>query len=496
MFPAGGAAAEPLGSRFRLLWTSVTVSSLGDGMRFVALPLLAARISGDPRDLALVTVAEQLPWLLFGLPAGALADRVDRRRLLWTVDACRAVLVAGFAAAVACGIAGIPLIALVGFLLGCGQTLYNAGWAGVVPAVVRPADRPRANGRLQAGALVTDSLLGAPLGTVCFGLAALAPFAVDAVSFALAALLVFLLPGTLRVERPEAPADRQAPAGLFTEALQGARWLAAHRVLRTLCLTAATANLVFGGVLAVLVLYARRILHLGPVGYGLLSMAFAVGGVLGSLVAPRLGRRLGMRWTLLVTMLGSALALTTAGLADGWRTAGCATVGYGALSMAWNVLAVSLRQDLVPEQLLGRVGMAYQMVANGGIAVGAALAGVLAHGYGLRAPFLVGAVLMVLVAPLVFRLLGSGQAAASAGPGTVSGRPAAGAGTGGRGAVEDESAVTRASCRTSGTASTSSDSSVIPPAQAHSAPFRPSPPASGAAAIVPTGASATEPHQS
>lgn len=130
MFSAGGAAAEPLGSRFRLLWTSVTVSSLGDGMRFVALPLLAARISGDPRDLALVTVAEQLPWLLFSLPAGALADRVDRRRLLWTVDACRAVLVAGFAAAVAFGVVGILLIALVGFLLGCGQTLYNAGWAG------------------------------------------------------------------------------------------------------------------------------------------------------------------------------------------------------------------------------------------------------------------------------------------------------------------------------------------------------------------------------
>ncbi|MGF1427289.1 MFS transporter, partial [Kitasatospora sp. LaBMicrA B282] len=198
--------------RFRLLWTSVTVSALGDGTRFVALPLLAVRVSGDPRDLALVAAAEQLPWLLLSLPAGVLADRVDRRRLLWTVDACRAVLATAFAVAVALGAVSIPLIALVGFLFGCGQSLYNAGWAGVVPAVVEPAGRPRANGRLQAGALVADSLCGAPLGTVLFGLAALAPFAVDALSFALAGLLVFLLPGGLRVPDQEGSAAAPAPA--------------------------------------------------------------------------------------------------------------------------------------------------------------------------------------------------------------------------------------------------------------------------------------------
>lgn len=486
MISAGGAAVAPLGSRFRLIWTSVTVSALGDGMRFVALPLLAARISRDPRDLALVAVAEQLPWLLLSLPAGALADRVDRRRLLWAVDACRAVLAAGFAITVALGAARIPLIVLVGFLLGCGQTFYNAGWSGVVPAVVRPADRPRANGRLQAGALVTDSLLGGPLGTVCFGLAALVPFAVDAVSFGLAALLVFLLPGSLRVRRPEPSTDRQAVRGLFTEAVEGARWLARHRLLRALCLAATTANVVVGGVLAVLVLYAREVLRLSAVGYGLLVAGFAVGGVLGSLAAPWLGRRLGTGWTLLVTMLGSGLALTVAGLSSSWPPAGCATVGYGALSLAWGVLAVSLRQDLVPEQLLGRVSMAYQMVANGGLAVGAALAGVLAHAYGLRAPFLAGAALTVLVAPLLFRVLRSHQAVASVVVGTASEELPAGVGA----------AETRASRRTSGTASTSRDSSVIPPAQAQSAPFKPSPPASGAAAAVPTGASATEPHQS
>ncbi|MEU6239524.1 MFS transporter, partial [Kitasatospora sp. NPDC047058] len=98
------------------MWTSVTVTGLGDGMRFVALPLLAARISGDPRDVALVTTAEQLPWLLLSLPAGALADRVDRRRLLIAMDASRAVLVALLTLAIGVHAVSVPLLAVAGFL--------------------------------------------------------------------------------------------------------------------------------------------------------------------------------------------------------------------------------------------------------------------------------------------------------------------------------------------------------------------------------------------
>ncbi|MDH6142309.1 MULTISPECIES: MFS transporter [Kitasatospora] len=396
-----GAAGAPLGRRFRLLLTSVTVSSLGDGMRFVALPLLAARISGDPRDLALVATMEQLPWLLLSLPAGALADRVDRRRLLVTVDTARTLLVAGFAAAVALGAAGVPLLAAVGFLLGCGQTFYNAGWSGVVPSLVEPADRPRANGRLQAGALVADSLIGTSLGTVLFAAAALLPFAVDATSFASAALLMLLLPGGLP-RRDQEPGETVGPRGmraLFGGAGEGVRKLLRHRLLTALCLTATAVNLVMAGVTAVLVLYTRQVLHLGPLGYGLLVGAFAVGGVAGSLGAPWLVRRLGSTWTLLVTLTGAGLVLGVAGLTSDWRWADLATACYGALTLAWGVTAVSIRQDLVPERLLGRISMAYQMLANGGMAVGAMLAGLVAHAWGLRAPMMGGAAVLLVITP-------------------------------------------------------------------------------------------------
>ncbi|GAA1990147.1 hypothetical protein GCM10009738_82920 [Kitasatospora viridis] len=483
MFSNGGTAEAPLGRPFNLLWTAVTVSGLGDGMRVVALPLLAARISGDPRDLALVATAEQLPWLLLSLPAGAFADRVDRRRLLATVDLLRTLLAGGFALAVALHAVNVPLLALVGFLLGCGQTCYSAGWTGAVPSVVPPGQRPRANGRLQAAALISNSLLGAPLGTVLFGIAVLVPFGVDALSFAAAALLVLALPRGPRPAAGPAPARRGGP---FAGTAEGIRWLYRQPVVRALCLATAAGNLVLGAVVALLVLYARDVLHLGATGFGLLEVCSAVGGVAGSLAAARLGARFGVHRVLVLAPLGAGLFLAGAAATGWWLPAFCCTVGYGALSYLFVITAVSLRQDLVPEHLLSRVGMAYQLVANGAMAVGAALGGQLAHAYGLRMPYLAGAGLVALTGPLLAPVLRRRRPAGG-------GQTVTGSSRLDRSAAPD---VPRTSERTSGTVSTSSESAVITAAQAHSAPSSPSPLASGAAATVPTGASATDPHQS
>ncbi|MER5862937.1 MFS transporter [Kitasatospora sp. NPDC002040] len=410
MFFIRGRSGVPLGHRFHLLCASVAVSALGDGMRFVALPLLAARISGDPRDVALVATAEHLPWLLLSLPAGALADRLDRRRLLFVVDALRAVLVGGLVLALAVDRVSVPLLAVAGFLLGCGQTSYNAGWVGAVPSVVAPAHRPRANGRLQASALVADPLLGAPLGTVLFAAAVSAPFVLDAVSFAAAALLVLGIRGGLGGEqRVQGTVTRRGSAvrRLGAEAAEGVRWLWRHRLLRALCLAACATNLVAGGVISVLVLYTRDVLRLSAQGYGVLVAVFAVGGVIGSLAAPRLADRLGNGWVLFAGPIGAAVALGGVAAANCLLLVWSCTFLWGALSMAYGIVAVSVRQGLVPEHLMGRVGMAYQMLANGGMAVGAALAGVLAHGFGLRSPSLAGAAVLaatgLLLAPVLRR---------------------------------------------------------------------------------------------
>ncbi|AUG80735.1 MFS transporter [Kitasatospora sp. MMS16-BH015] len=392
-----------LGADFHRLWASVTISSLGDGMRFVALPLLATGLTTDPRRVAAVAMAEQLPFFLLALFAGALADRLDRRRILWLVDAVRTVLVGALALAVAAHAVTIPLLIAAGFLLGCGQTLYNGGWSGMVPTIVAPADLTRANSRIQAAALITDTLLGTPLGAVLFGLAAALPFAVDSASFAAAALLAFLLRGDFR------PSTRTTTSSspirsLRGDVADGVRWLWQHHALRRLCLLSGLANLVGAGLTAVLVLYAHQALELSDLGFALLVASFALGGVTGALLTPRLTGRLGvgrlLRGTVLTTAAAAALL--------GWTHSGLFAAGgialYGAASISWGIATVSLRQRLVPTALLGRVTMAHQMVYGAGLTLGAAIAGFLASAGGIRLPFYAGALLLAVIALVPTRI--------------------------------------------------------------------------------------------
>lgn len=386
-----GSARTGLGPGFTRIWASVTVSSLGDGMSFVALPLLAAQLTADPRQIALVSLAEQLPWLLLGLPSGVLADRFDRRRILWFADAARALLVGALALATAAGAVTIALLAAVAFLLGCGQTLYSGGWAGMVPALVAPDELTGANARLQAGSLITDTLLGTPLGALLFGMAAALPFAVDAVSFAVAAVLVLTLNGNFR---PRSRPASKAWATLRRDTAEGVRRLRRHRLLRRLCLASGITGLVGGGLIAILVLYARQALGLGNLGFALLVASFALGGVAGAISTPRLTARFGAPRVLELTAVVMAVATAAAGAATSGPAAGLCIAAYGAASLAWNVTAVSLRQSLVPAELLGRVSTAYQMVVGSGTALGAAAAGFAAHSFGLRTPFYAGAALL------------------------------------------------------------------------------------------------------
>ncbi|MFB7668909.1 MFS transporter [Kitasatospora sp. NPDC056138] len=391
MFSLGGTSSTKLGARFHQVCASVALSGLGDGMRFVALPLLAAQLTTDPRRIAAVSLAEQLPWLFLGLLSGALADRFDRRRILWLVDAVRTLIVGTLALAVAVQAATIPLLAAVAFLLGCGQTLYNGGWSGMVPALVDPSALTRANARLQAGSLITDNLLGPTLGALLFGAAAALPFAVDTVSFAAAAALILLLRGDFR---PRLQAKPNPVTTLRRDTAEGVRWLWRHQLLRRLCLISGMTNFVGGALTSILVLYARGTLGLNNLGFALLLASFALGGVAGATATPRLTARFGSPRILKLTAAGAAIASIGAGSATSAVAAGLFIAGYGAANLAWNVTAVSLRQSLVPAGLLGRVTMAYQMTTGGAGALGAVAAGFTARSFGLRAPFLAGAVLL------------------------------------------------------------------------------------------------------
>ncbi|MET8560979.1 MFS transporter [Streptomyces flaveolus] len=382
-----------LPSSFRPVVTSVTVSSLGDGMRLVALPLLAAAVTDDARQVTLVSLAGQLPWLVTGMAAGTLADRVNRRRILLAVDGLRAVLVGLLAVLVSAHHLTLPVLAAAGFLLGCGQTFYNGAWVGLVPALVDRGQLPRANARLQAGALLSGSLLGTPLGAVLYGIAPALPLAVDALSFAVSSLCMFLAP--TRPARAHRAAERDRPPAR-SGALEGLRWLWRHRLLRSLCVVSAATNSVVVGLTSVLVLYARHALGLGATGFAFLIVAFAVGGLAGVPASTRLTARLGPLTVLRAGPFAGGAIAAAVGLAASGPVAAAFIVLYGAVNLVWNVTALSTRQSEVPDELLGRVTMVYQMATVTAGALGAPVAGLLFQGAGPRAPFLAGAALLLL----------------------------------------------------------------------------------------------------
>jgi MFS family permease len=282
-------ARVDLGSGYHKVWTAAASSTLGDGVFLAALPLLAATLSRDPLQVSLVSFAGWLPWLLFGLISGALVDRWDRRRVMWTVDGFRAVLVGMLALAVFAGWATIPLLAAIGFLLGTAQTLVDNAAQSLIPALVgRDRHRlERANSQLYGARTVGQHFVGPPAGGLLFSLATWVPFLVDALSFAVSSVLVATIRGHFR---PQRAADAARP-GLRVEIAQGLRWLLAHRLLRALAVLVGLMNLASMAGQAILVLFAQEQLGLGSVAYGLLLAAHGLGGVLGSLAATRLGRR-------------------------------------------------------------------------------------------------------------------------------------------------------------------------------------------------------------
>lgn len=370
--------SSALGRDFRLLWSAAVSSRFGDALRTPALALLAATVTRDPRIIAAVTVAGQLPPLLFGLLGGVYADRWDRRRTMAVVDGVRAAVVAALAVVVALNRVSVLVLLVAAFLLATLGTLFDSASFALLPALVPPDALPRANGRLQAGSAVAGGFLGAPAAGVLFAVAPALPFALDAVTFAAAALLVLALSPPLAIT----PGTARRRGSVWSEIVEGLRWLRAHRTLWRVTLLTAASNLAISGIMAVLVLYALDVLRVPPAGYGLFTAAAIVGGVAGALGAGRLAARLGTVPALRAVLAVETVALTGFALARHPVSGGVALAVFAAGTVVWNSLWASYGQRQVPSELLGRVGAAQRMVGLLTAPLGAALAGLAAAAYG------------------------------------------------------------------------------------------------------------------
>ncbi|GAA3150919.1 MFS transporter [Planomonospora alba] len=395
--PAEAPPVRGLGRDWRRLWGSGALSTLGDGALVAAMPLLAAATTSDPLLVSGVTAAATLPWLLLSLPAGAWVDRFDRRRLLMAAQAVHVLLVAVLALLVTFGAARIWMLFVLAFGVGAAGLVVTGASEALIVSVVPKARLETANGRRVA----TDSVLrefgGPPLGSALFALAMPLPFWLDAVMFLLALLMIIRI-------RADGAVGRTGPRGrMLAEIGEGLRWLARNRLPRTLTLIAGAGNFCETMALATLVLFARDVLGVGDGGYGVLVAAMAVGGVAGGLVADRVVTRLGGRPVALGVQL--VIPLSWLAIALVGRNAVTVVALFTVFSLAvalWNVMASSLRQRLIPAELLGRVGGAGRMIAFGAIPLGAVCGGLVADAYGLVAPWFVCAVLRLLVSLLAW----------------------------------------------------------------------------------------------
>lgn len=364
----------------------------------VAGPLLIASITTDPALIGGAVFVQQLPWLLFALISGAYVDRLDRRKLVIAVNVLRAVPLAALTVAVATDTVTVAVVYAVFFVLGTGETLADSASGAFLPAIVAPERLAAANARLMATFTIANQFVAKPLGAWLFVIAAAVPFGVNALTFAVAAALV----ATIKPipARPSPPRR-----GLHAEIADGVRWLWSHRLLRTLAVSMGLANVAFCAAFATLVLYARQRLGLSDVGYGFLLTTFAVGGLLGTVLAPRLQQVFGagtlLRAGLVVEVVThSTLAITTTPL-----LAAAILIVFGTHTVVWGVIVVTLRQRVVPQNLLGRVGSVYSLLDVGGAALGSLLGGTLAQVWGLTTPFWIAAAVMTLIVTAAWRPL-------------------------------------------------------------------------------------------
>ena len=369
------------------LWTASTISNLGDGVFIVALPLLAARLTRSELSISFVGVAAALPWLLLSLPIGVLVDRIDHRVLMVRADVFRCAVIGTLTLIVAAGHAEVWMLWIAAGCLGVAEVFFDNASQALVPSIVPIEQLEKANGRRFAAEVAANSFVGTLIGSLLFVAALWLPFGVDATSFAIAAVLVFSI--QLSVKQPPPPTATRSL--IRTDIKEGLQWLMRHQVLRGLALAASLSVLGMQMTAAIFVLFAQDLLHLSDRWYGALIAIGAVGAVAGGLLAERLSRRLSS----LLIIYGTVVVWTLCMFAEGfwprlWVSATVtAAMAFG--TTVWNTVTVSMRQRIVPGNMFGRVNSVYRWLVWGSISVGAALGGVVAREFGLRAPFFVGA---------------------------------------------------------------------------------------------------------
>jgi len=425
------AVATPLGGAFARLWTASIASNLADGIGRLAVPLLAVSLTKDPVAIAVIGALAYVPWLLFGIPAGVLADRMDRRLAMALGNGVRFLVAAALSVTIATDHLTLWLLYAATLVFGVGETIVDNATNAVVPALVDRVNFDRANSRIQAAQISVDNFIATPISGVLYAAAIVLPTIVGATGYVVAAALALalpvaaararvpaassesaatvVLPGTSTVPGEEPPSVEAVVERAPVTAMEGLRYLWGHRYLRSMTFVTAAIGFGFSLAQATTILLFLDHFRVPAAAIGVLTTGVGLGALAGSLVAPALTRRWG-RGNLMfgATALGS-LGLLGVGLSGNLWLA-VASYGVGAFGVAaWNVPWGSVRQAIIPGHMLGRVLGIIRTVVWGAMPVATLTGGWLGR-VDLRAPFVVGGLGSVVVSVAAARLFRSSDA--------------------------------------------------------------------------------------
>lgn len=388
-----------LGRSYWTLWSASVVSNIGDGVAAIAYPWLASAITRDPVLIALIAVAQRIPWLVFSLPAGVITDRLDRKKIMSWTSVFRAVLTGFVALAVFASRDSLPspsevadgavgnsnvglyvVLVVASLLFGMAEVLFDNSAQTILPAIVEPEGLEKANGRLWGAEMVANSFVGPPLASLMIGVAFVLPFLFDMSTFAIAAVLIFTISGVFTASGVDSTASELERQGFWTEIKEGVSWLWKHPLLRPMAIILGLMNGLGMVTFATFILFAQEVLGVDAFTFALIMMVGAVGGILGAVTAPKISARLGSGTSLYLTLISGVATGLIIGFANEWLLV-AAMFGVFTLSGSlWNVITVSLRQTIIPDHLLGRVNSVYRFFAWGMMPVGLLIGGLMVSG--------------------------------------------------------------------------------------------------------------------
>ncbi|NYF17095.1 MFS family permease [Microbacterium sp. AK009] len=390
-----------LGRDFGRLWTAAAFSNLADGLGRTAVPLIATTLTTDPLAIAAIGALAFLPWLVFGLPAGVLVDRFDRRIIMAAANTLRGV--AAVALAILTVTDQLTIWALFAGVLvfGLGETLFDNATNAVIPALVPHSGLDRANGRVQAAQITIDSFLAQPVAGVLFAVALALPLWLGAFGYLVPIILALLLPAA--AARPRRTSDETRPAApISTRTALSYLWH--HRYLRALVIFTSVVGSAFSFAQAATILYFLDIQGVPAAAIGFVTAGIGVGALAGSLVAPLLVDRFGRGAVMLSANLLAAVSLAFVAVAPGVVLA---VVFYALMAFAvstWNVPWGALRQLIVPGDIFGRVLGVIRSLTWGLFPI-ATLAGGLVARVDLRLPYVIAAGVTLVATAVAARLI-------------------------------------------------------------------------------------------